>query len=196
MKKQCLAVVALMAVSASVFASPMNMENFYASLGAGYASPEKMPSFPSIDRDLGSAAGRAAIGYQYNASIPMGVELGYSYLGKLAKYTAEGVDAGLKYYTLDALVTASYPMSQFFLTAKGGMAYEHVSGTGDLSGSSDHKYVPEVGLAAGYHINQNLALDLSVYHTFGENLSDVSDPDDSHGTPSIDSAFLSLSFSA
>lgn len=182
-KKVMLAVFVASALAMSAQAGT----GVYASVGAGIGGMDTTnysDSGPFTGMSLRSGASyRAMLGYLFGTSgnLNYGLELGYTGYPKntYSYYNAEGTYTG---YMVDVLAVGKYNFdaseSGFFVVGKVGAAsvsqkYEITVSGVDYYSKTVTALKPELAVGAGYNINKNVSLDLTLSRVFGNQ----ADPD-------------------
>ncbi|WP_237362247.1 outer membrane protein [Vibrio marisflavi] len=166
---------------------------FYATGSLGFAV-QKPPSEGSSS--IGSASdvsGRIAAGYLHtiNDKWAAGVELGYSHFGTgtfykdpTTKLPAKSTIT-LKSYATDISVVANYKLNpQWTLIGKGGVADMRSDANADSTLYNhhvetqyyEHDVKPVIGFGARYQLDENVSVESSLTHYFGDTSLDSTNP--------------------
>ncbi|MCL9782423.1 outer membrane beta-barrel protein [Vibrio sp. S4M6] len=169
---KCVALATILSVAgtASAFAG-----NIYVDGGVGVASTKVAGQIISQDSMTKShLSGGVAVGYQQelNDKWDAGAELGYSYFGTISnnvgsdelKFQSSSIDlAGVGTYHID---------EKWAVFGKGGVAYmmsKVTDSQGVLSGEDSNEYKPLLGAGVRYSIDEQLSLQGTYTHYFGDN---------------------------
>ena len=173
MKKTLLLGLVVSSLALSAHAAP----GFYIGAGAGVGGMDtkKDNAFGGGYKLRSGVAYRASLGYLTGeGNVNFGAELGYTgypdntYNGNGFKVTYSG-------HTVDLLGVAKYNFSEtdtgFFLVGKAGAAVisqkTSAKGFGTTYSKSKTAVKPELAVGAGYNMNKNVALDVTLAHVFG-----------------------------
>ncbi len=175
MKKTLLVGLVVSSLALSAHAAP----GFYIGAGAGIGGMDtKKADVSGVSTKLRSGvAYRASLGYLMGeGNLNYGAELGYTGYPDNT-YSGYGVKVDVSGRTVDLLGVGKYNFSEtdtgFFLVGKAGAAVVSqkttVKGFGPTYSKSKTAVKPELAVGAGYNVNKNVALDVTLAHVFGTN---------------------------